>query len=148
MKKFFMMMPILVISAAHAQRQAFAVCSTGILESKYRVDYNPNDRNQRSVNIASDTISIEEAQSIFALNVLVTNADKILIKLPVRNFDLFLRSGQDSATYKGTSDMLTDEMKNALKKIRSGTQIYFVYINAIAPDGTYPGIKAVGYYAR
>ena len=132
MKIFLMIFLVMMILSAKtfAQTQAFAVCNTGILESKYRIDYNPNDRNQRAVNSIADTISLEEAQSIFALNVIGRDTNKIFCKLSVRDFDMFIKTGTDTATYWCKGEMLTAEMKEALKKIRPGTEIFFERINA------------------
>ena len=115
-----------------AQTQAFAISSVGgILESKLKIKYDTADSRFRSVYYVADTITLEQAQSIFALNVIGRDTNKIFVKLSVKDFAMFLRNGKDTATYWAKGEMLTAEMKNALKSIKPETEIYFEYIHAM-----------------
>jgi hypothetical protein len=131
-----------------AQTQAFAISGiSGILESKFQIHYNPDDGNLRSVNYVADTITLAEAASIFALNVIGRDTNRIMYKFPIKNFEMFIQNGRDTLNLKSHSDFLTDEMKNALKKIRSGTEIYFERINCFPWNGLGVSAAAIKYVA-
>jgi hypothetical protein len=133
MKNFLkiFLVALLMSAKVFAQTQAFAISSvSGILESKYKVTYFRGDKHMRNNNSVADTISMEEAQSIFTLNALGIDTNKILNKLQVKDFTMLLDYAGDTASFKSNSEMLTAEMKTALKKIKPGTTIYFEYIRA------------------
>jgi hypothetical protein len=140
---------LLISSKAFGQAQAFAVSSiSGILESKFIIGYNPDDSRLRSVNSVADTISPEEAVSILALEVIGMDTNKIMYKFRVKNFEMILQNANDTLTLKSDSGFLTDEMKNALKKIRPQTEIYFAYIRCHPLQGKPPSPASIKYYVR
>lgn len=149
MKKIFLLIALAYIGIrANAQTQAFAISSvSGILESKYKITYFQGDKNMVNRNYVADTISMEEAQSIFLLNALGIDTNKILNKLKVKDFTMLLDYAGDTASYKSNSEKLTVEMKTALKKMKPGTIIYFEYIRAMW--GVFHNhISLIKYYVR
>ena len=137
---------MLLSAKTFAQTQAFAISSiSGILESKFQITR--AGENMYNVNSVADTITLEEAQNIFALNVIGHDTNKKLVKLTVKDFAMFLQKGADTATYYSHSEMLPDEMKSVLKKIKPGTEIYFEYIRAMR-DGFWSTASVIKYYVK
>jgi hypothetical protein len=147
MKTFLKIFLVMHMSAkTFAQTQAFAICSiSGILESKFHIIY--HDTNLRSTQSVADTITLAEAASIFALNAIGRDTNRVMYKFPVKDFEMFIEDGNDTLPLKSKSDMLTDEMKNALKKIHSGTIINFENIRVIFKDGSYAAVSMIKYIA-
>lgn len=102
----------------------------------------------RAVNAVADTISLAEAQSIFSLNVIGSDTNKIFVKLTVNDWDLFLKNGADTVIYRGRGEKLSTEMKNALKKIRPGAEIYFERINAMWGEIPVGSVKMIKYVVK
>ena len=144
LKIFFVMM--LLSSKTFAQTQAFAISSiSGILESK--IEFIKAGDNAYNVRTVTDTITLQEAQSIFALNVIARSSP--YVKKSIRCFDLLINYGYETITLQGTSDILTNEMKDALKKVRSGAIIHFVKIEIITQGFLHgQSVSTIKYYVK
>jgi hypothetical protein len=110
-----------------------AVTSKGILMGKFV-------RGESSQNSIPAEITIDEARSISALNVLLTNKNDCPLKFKVREFQMTIIDTKDTISIKGEGEILNNDMIKKLQNIHSGAKIYFGGIIAGEETG---GIRAV-----
>jgi len=90
-----------------------------------------------SVIAAADSISIQEAKSIIAVNaVRASNVQSEQNNIQIGDFILLIEDGKNSKTIKSDSDQLTLEMRKELQKVESGTKLTFKEISIKTFDGT------------
>ena len=95
-----------------------AVSSSGILLDKYKTENN-------ATNPLPDSISIEEAKSIFALNIISVLHDRKIKKEKVIRYQLTIIEHEQTTTITNNTELLSEEMKTRLSRIESGSKIYF-----------------------
>jgi hypothetical protein len=95
-----------------------AITKNGILIGKYKETI--DTRNPIPV-----IISVDEARSIKALNVLWYDRNKQLYKFKIREFQLLVQEKNDTTIIKGRGEILNNEMLTRLSRINSGAFLYF-----------------------
>ncbi len=96
-----------------------AVCKSGILLDKYKTENN-------ATNPLPDYISIEEAKSIFALNIISVQHDRKIKKERLIQYQMTIIYNElSTTTTTNNTDLLSEEMKSCLSRIKSGSKIYF-----------------------
>ncbi len=115
-KKLIVVFILLKTSDIYAQRDyQLAICANGILLGGYN----------RTLHSIPDTISIEDAKSIFMIDALWIQKDRIASRIIIEEFQMTIYDKADSISVKSYSPYLTDEMKNNLNKIKSGSKLFF-----------------------
>ncbi len=95
-----------------------AVCKSGILLDKYKTENN-------ATNPLPDSISIEEAKSIFALNIISVQHDRKIKKERLIQYQMTIVENEQTTTLTNNTELLSEEMILRLSKIKSGSKIYF-----------------------
>lgn len=122
-------MLLLVSHVSNAQHVYPAAISTsGILFGKYKTS-------KDATNPIPDTISLSDAQDIFAINGVGIDKEKKFQKTEISEFQMTLVEQGKVTRLKGNSSMLTKEMKDRLNTIQSGTRLIFEGIATIFPNG-------------
>ena len=138
---------IFLSRATYAQQTwAVAINSNGVLMCKYYLKQHSDS--MKSTGIANDTISVADAQSIFALNILNVDREKLLSKLKVKNFQMTIINGDERKDFKCNSEILTTEMHDALMKVKTGSNLYFQYITGITEEGYFPSVEFLPFYVK
>lgn len=103
-----------------------AVTSDGLLLGKYK---SAND----ATNPIPDTISLNEARNIAAINGIYIDDQEHLQKVEISDFQLKIVGKGDEITVLNKGQILTDESKHQLGQIKSGSKLFFEGINAKFP---------------
>src|SRR4051812_17168040 len=89
------------------------------------------------VETIADTISLQEAKSIIAINaVRESNVQSEQNNVQVHDFTLQIEDGKKNKELKSVSDQLTSDMRKELLCIPSGTTLTFKKITIITYDET------------
>ena len=89
-----------------------------ILLDKYKTENN-------ATNPLPDSISIEEAKSIFALNIISVQHDRKIKKERLIQYQMTIVENEQTTTLTNNTELLSEEMILRLSKITSGSKIYF-----------------------
>ena len=101
-----------------------AVSTDGIIVGKYKT---AND----ATNPIPDTISVDQARTIFALNVLDLKREYKPMELKVRDFQMTTIYTDETISFQTEGSMLSEEMKSHLQNIKPGTKLVFEGIYAL-----------------
>jgi hypothetical protein len=145
LKKAFVSVFLIISSFSYAQSpwHVIAVNATGVLIN------NAEDFHARDNTIVKfpdgSTISAEEAKTIFSLNLIMVDTKQNLFRAKITEFRMSVFDKEGEHTFVSSSEMLTQEMKEQLKKILPGSKLYFEYIKSELPDGNRPQVAALGF---
>ena len=106
-----------------------AVSSTGIFVGKYKKTID-------TLNPRPDTINIEDAREIFAVNVLQLEENLMPTEIQVTGFNMTTIVDGKTISFQTKGSMLSDEMKTHLKNIKPGTLLVFENISILYDDGS------------
>jgi len=121
--------PLLISQFANAQQVYPAVVTNnGILFGKYRT---AND----ATNPLPDTISLEEAKSIIAINAIYVDKEQKLSRIKILDYQMTIFEKGDTSTIKNNSEVLSSVMKERLDKVKSGAKLFFEGIKADFSNG-------------
>lgn len=130
LKKINVTLILLLISQMTNAQQVYpaAVTNNGILFGKYKT---AND----AINPLPDTIFLEEAKNINAINAIFIDKEQKLFRINVVDYQMTIFEKGDTITMKNRSEMLTQAMKERLDNIKSGAKLFFEGIRAEFPNG-------------
>jgi hypothetical protein len=95
-----------------------AISKYGMLVGKYKIT--PDAKNS-----IPDTISLEEAKSIFALNAYYIDKKDGPHKLNISEFQMTIINNIDTTKLISKSEMLSEELLSKIKNLKSGANLYF-----------------------
>jgi hypothetical protein len=105
-----------------------AITNNGILFGKYRTA-------NGATNSLPDTISLEDAKNIIAINAIHIDKEQKLYRIKVADYQMTIFEKGDTTTIKNNSEMLSQVMKERLSKIKSGAKLFFEGIRTEFPSG-------------
>jgi hypothetical protein len=144
MKKLFSFIMLLLPSlAALAQNYVVALSTTGLLFKGSSTYYGRNDYKIEMP--YSDSVSVEDAKNIMALDHIMIDEKKHLFRGKVTGFMMTVINKEGEHNFKSTSNMLTQEMKLFLQTVQPGDKIYFEFLRVSMPDGTKPAASPIGF---
>lgn len=106
-----------------------AVSSTGIFVGKYKKTID-------TLNPSPDTIRIDDAREIFAVNVLQLEENLMPTEIQVTGFNMTTIYNYETVSFQTKGSMLSEEMKTHLKNIKPGTTLIFENISILYEDGS------------
>ena len=116
-----------------------AISTSGILLGDYKIANN-------SINPIPVSITLDEAKNIFAFNILVSGQDRKFKLIKVKSYQMAIINKDESTTsITNTTELLSEEMKDRLKILESGSKLFFEGIIAIDPNGSTRSIVVMSF---
>ena len=138
MKNYSILLLFLLVSfSSKAQNwYAVAIADSGILTVKYKFTIDTG-------NSLIDTISLDQARSIRAINALSIVKDvnnprrQVIERVKVSKFEITISDKEElnKSYFLGTSEILTNEMQEDLRKMSPGAMLVFEGIVVVSSNG-------------
>ena len=118
-----------------------AVSKYGILVGKYRISTDTQ-------NSIPDTITLEVAKSIFALNAYYLDKKDGPHKLDITEFQMTIINVNDTIKLISKSEIFTEELRKKINNLKSGSNLYFEGINGKFPNGDTRAVILLAFYIK